>query len=118
MRLLTKMSPRNTRWQRNLAGALKKAGAQKYAAGAIDEATRFFDEALSLRRNLIRLDPANSYWRIELAKNLKDIADWTSGPYRAATREEALAVLAKLREDGVPPDSYAELEQELQDMDD
>jgi tetratricopeptide (TPR) repeat protein len=118
MRLLIKMAPRNTRWQRNLAGALKKAGAQRYAAGAIDEATRYFDEALALRRNLIELDPANAYWRIELARNLKDIADWTSGPYRAGIRDEALAVLAKLRGDGVPPDSYAELEQELQGMDD
>jgi tetratricopeptide (TPR) repeat protein len=118
LRQLIKSEPGNTRWQRNLAGALKTLGGQRYAAGDTEEGERMFDEALALRRSLIELDPTNSYWQVELAMNLKDIADWTTGPYRAAVREEALAVLAELREQGVPTDTYAELEQELLAMGD
>ncbi len=113
LRGLIKAQPRNTRWRRNLAGALKTAGAQKYAAGATEEGERMFDEALQLRRDLIQLDPANAYWQVELVKNLKDIVDLTTGAYRAAAREEALAVLADLRKQGVPENTFSDLEREL-----
>jgi hypothetical protein len=93
-----------------------KTGEQQHAAGAIDEALRLFDEALTIRRGLVELDPANTHWKTELVDSLEEIANSTAGAYRTAAVEEALAILEGLRGEGALTGVQAELEDRLRAM--
>jgi tetratricopeptide (TPR) repeat protein len=103
LRKLTTANPDNTRWQRNLAGALKKAGDQKYALGNAEEALPLYEEAVAIRRRLVELDPANLHWRLELLTTLEGVTRTAVGDRRIEAATAALALLEELRRNGSLP---------------
>lgn len=57
------------------AAAAHKVGYAHHRLGALPEAVAALREAVGLARSAVAIDPANSFWRLELAESLQALGD-------------------------------------------
>lgn len=79
---LVAADPRNTAWQRGLAGVLEKIGETTYFGDKIitkedaDKSIAAYQTANEIRQTLVSSDPSNKVWVADLVTSYERIATW------------------------------------------